>query len=93
MQNKLTMRYVMSGKVQGVSFRAYTQEQAENLGLTGYARNLTDGRVEVIASGEKEKLKLLHEWLKHGPKSAKVDGLTNEEISWQEHSRFVVRRD
>jgi len=92
MQNILTMRYIISGKVQGVSFRAYTQEQAENLGLTGYARNLEDGRVEVIACGEKEKLNMLQEWLKHGPQLAKVDGLTCEEIPWQDHARFAVKR-
>ncbi|MBV8801851.1 MAG: acylphosphatase [Gammaproteobacteria bacterium] len=93
MQNKLSMRYIISGKVQGVSFRAYTQEQAEHLGLTGYARNLEDGRVEVIACGKKEKLNILQEWLKHGPKLAKVDSVTNEEIPWQEHQRFAVKRD
>jgi acylphosphatase len=91
MSNKLGMHYFISGKVQGVWFRASTQDQAGRLGVTGWARNLPDGRVEVIAFGEKDKLLLLFEWLKIGPESAKVDKVTCDEISWQEHSRFAVQ--
>lgn len=91
MADKLSMHCYVTGKVQGVWFRANTQEQAKSLGLTGYAKNLPDGRVEVLASGEKAKLDKLHEWLKHGPELARVTDLTREDLPWQEHHDFTCR--
>jgi len=91
MQEKLCIHFFISGKVQGVWFRASTQDKAKELGLTGWARNLADGRVEVIACGEADKINALHEWLKQGPPLAKVSEVTREEIIWQEHDRFGVR--
>jgi acylphosphatase len=58
--------------VQGVWFRGSTRDQAEQLGLSGYARNLPDGRVEVLACGEIEALETLHKWLWRGPSAASV---------------------
>lgn len=78
----------VSGKVQGVWFRASTREQAVHLGLTGWAKNLADGRVEVTAFGEKHKLDQLFQWLKRGPVMAKVTDVTHEYIAWQECSGF-----
>jgi acylphosphatase len=63
----------ISGSVQGVFFRASTRRQAESLGLTGYAVNLPDGRVEIAASGAAAALDRLHDWLQHGPPAARVD--------------------
>lgn len=91
MQEKVCIHCFVSGKVQGVWFRASTQEQARQLGLTGWARNLPDGRVEVVACGEREKIHALHEWLKQGPELANVTDVTCEEIDWQEHKRFGVK--
>ncbi len=91
MQEKISMHCLVSGKVQGVWFRAGTQDQAKELGLTGWAKNLPDGRVEVIACGEKEKIMQLYEWLKKGPELAKVTEVTFEEVTWQEHSRFAIK--
>jgi acylphosphatase len=91
MLNKYGIHCLISGKVQGVCFRASTQDEASTLGLTGWARNLPDGRVEVIAFGEKDKLLLLFEWLKKGPALSKVDQVTYEEITWQEHVCFTVK--
>jgi acylphosphatase len=91
MQNKRGMHCFVSGKVQGVWFRAAAQEQAQALGLTGWARNLPDGRVEVLACGEPEKLVLFRAWLQKGPELARVDDLSSEEIPWQEHARFAVK--
>ena len=68
-------RFLVSGKVQGVWFRASTREVAERLGLRGYARNLADGRVEVLASGEPTAIEALASWLRHGPALARVDAL------------------
>ena len=67
------------GMVQGVGFRYSTQHEALSLGLTGYARNLDDGSVEVLACGEAEKVEQLMAWLKAGgPRSARVDKVLAE---------------
>lgn len=66
-------RFLVSGKVQGVFFRASTREQARRLDLSGSARNLADGRVEVIVAGEGDAIEILAAWLREGPPSAKVD--------------------
>lgn len=90
MYQKICIHCYVSGRVQGVWYRASTQEQAKLLGLTGWARNLPDGRVEVIACGEKEKVMQLYEWLKTGPELAKVTDVSYEEVPWQEFHRFGV---
>ena len=66
-------RFIISGKVQGVFFRASTREQAQQLGLRGHARNLPDGRVEVVAIGADDAIEAIARWLQHGPPSARVD--------------------
>lgn len=71
-------RFLVSGRVQGVSFRAATREQAERLGLRGHARNLADGRVEVLAIGSDEALERLAQWLRHGPPLARVERVERE---------------
>lgn len=68
-------RFLVGGKVQGVWFRASTREVALRLGLRGYARNLADGRVEVLASGEAIAIEALASWLRQGPSAARVDAL------------------
>lgn len=68
-------RFVVSGKVQGVFFRASTRKQALELGLRGYAKNLPDGRVEVLAAGSDAALDALAAWLRQGPPAARVDDL------------------
>ena len=74
----------MSGRVQGVFYRASTREQAMRLGLSGYARNLKDGRVEVLIVGEPVAVGRLIDWLHVGPPVASVDGVVIQEISLQE---------
>jgi acylphosphatase len=81
-------RFLVEGRVQGVCFRAATQARAQALGLTGHARNLPDGRVEVVASGFPGALAELAEWLRHGPPAARVDALVREDIGAQEHAGF-----
>lgn len=66
------VRCIVSGKVQGVWFRASTQRQAQSLGLCGHAINLPDGRVEVLACGETRALSELEAWLWQGPPNAQV---------------------
>lgn len=72
-------RFIVSGKVQGVFFRASTREQALELGLRGYARNLPEGRVEVLAQGEADALDALERWLQVGPPMAKVEAVERNE--------------
>lgn len=71
-------RFLVSGRVQGVFYRASTREQAVALGLSGYAKNLPDGRVEVVASGDDAALEVLERWLWQGPPAAKVEAVTRE---------------
>lgn len=66
------LRCLVAGRVQGVWYRAATQRQAEGLGLTGYVRNLSDGRVEVLACGAEVALRQLQDWLWQGPPAAEV---------------------
>jgi len=66
------VRFVVSGRVQGVFFRASTREEAVRLGLTGHARNLPDGTVEVVACGDDTALMQLERWLELGPPLAQV---------------------
>ena len=68
-------RFVVVGKVQGVCFRASTQQQARRLHLNGHARNLPDGSVEVLASGSEDALNQLEHWLHRGPAMARVDAV------------------
>lgn len=91
MTNKYGIHCLISGKVQGVWYRASAQEEAQALGLTGFARNLPDGRVEVKAFGEKEKVIAFYQWLKKGPKLARVDEVNLMECDWEEFDRFGVR--
>lgn len=72
------MRFVVSGHVQGVFFRASTRERALALGLTGHAINRDDGTVEVLACGEASALEDLRQWLNHGPPTARVTSLHAE---------------
>ncbi len=81
------------GSVQGVGFRYTTQHEAQRLGLVGYARNLDDGSVEVVACGEAENVNKLIEWLKAGgPRSARVNKvLTEPHQPDREWSDFGIR--
>ena len=66
------VRYLVSGSVQGVGFRWFVARHARSLGLAGYARNLPDGRVEVVVNGPDEVLPALEELLRAGPANAQV---------------------
>ena len=83
---------VIYGEVQGVFFRAHTQQKATELGLTGWVMNLSNGNVEVVAEGGKEPLERLLGWLQTGPQAATVKKVEKE---WQdatgEFSGFEVR--
>ena len=67
---------VVVGRVQGVCYRASTQEKAATLGLIGTVQNQSDGSVRVIAEGEQDALEALTEWCRQGPPFARVDDLS-----------------
>ena len=87
---KKTFSFRVSGLVQGVFFRQSTQQQAELLNLTGWVRNLPDGRVEGQATGDAAILDMLREWLKHGPAVATVLNLEWEETGLQHFDGFRI---
>ena len=71
--------YLVRGRVQGVGYRDYAQRMAFTLGLTGYVRNLDDGRVKVYAAGPPDKLSDLSAALRKGPRFADVRGVEEQE--------------
>lgn len=91
----IARRYFVSGVVQGVGFRYFSQGAAVNLGIAGYARNLSDGRVEVYAIGTKGQLKALRSLLERGPRMASVERVTEEdaEVTPQYASGFSIEYD
>ena len=84
-------RWLVSGRVQGVGFRYFAQRKAEELGLSGWARNLDDGRVEVYAAGSVERLSDLAAALHIGPRMAEVRGVEQMEDLVQKTVGFSVR--
>ena len=91
MTKKMGMRCYVTGRVQGVWFRASTQTVANKHQLSGWASNLADGRVEVVAFGDEDKIAILRKWLHQGPPLAKVTDIIIEEIPWEERVNFEIR--
>ncbi|OED40462.1 acylphosphatase [Endozoicomonas sp. (ex Bugula neritina AB1)] len=83
-------RALVEGRVQGVWYRGSTQKQALKLGVTGWAKNLPDGRVEVLMCGSAEALDQLQAWLHKGPTMAKVARVEVVDEEWQSFSDFVT---
>lgn len=85
-------RYLISGMVQGVGFRYFAMRAAERLKVTGYAKNLPDGRVEVYAIGNKPSLTKFRAELERGPQGALVSSVSEEDAPLQEQlsKRFSI---
>ena len=77
----IARRGFVSGLVQGVFFRASTRQRALELGISGYANNLADGRVEVLIVAEPSAAMLLIEWLRKGPPAARVETVEVQEVN------------
>jgi len=92
MQENVRARIIVSGRVQGVFFRKHAQDKAKELGLTGWAHNTVDGKVEIVAEGKKEKIDEFLEWCRQGSSLAKVDGV---EVDYEdvkgEFDDFTIR--
>lgn len=80
----------MAGIVQGVGFRYYARHHAQSLNLTGWAKNLSDGRVEVLAIGPSESLDDLASALHKGPPMSNVRSVEEREATPEKHSDFLV---
>ena len=86
-----TIYFVVSGHVQGVFFRALCQGLADQHQITGWVRNLSDGRVEGMATADQSRLEILRDWLRHGPELATVEKLDVLEKPHQIFNGFVIR--
>jgi acylphosphatase len=88
----LVSRHVrITGRVQGVFFRAWTEQQAKALDVTGWVRNCPDGSVEAHFEGEQWPVQELIELLRLGPPSAQVDAVTDGEAEFTRADRFEIR--
>ena len=87
------VKCTVKGRVQGVFYRACTQQQANQLQLTGHAYNLLNGDVEVVACGEEANVKQLQDWLWQGPEGAVVDDVMCEVVEGDVGGGFVVGND
>ncbi|WP_251978063.1 acylphosphatase [Salinicola avicenniae] len=85
-----TIKALVSGRVQGVSFREYVRREAERWGITGHAHNLEDGRVEVVACGEATAIAELIDRLWSGPPAADVTDVAVEEATLAAPASFTT---
>ena len=83
MANLARAQVLITGRVQGVFYRAYTRDQARMRGLTGWVRNLPDGRVYAVFEGDREKVESMLAWCRQGPQYAAVDGVETEWLPYQ----------
>ncbi|HEY3515732.1 MAG TPA: acylphosphatase [Gammaproteobacteria bacterium] len=90
--SRQALRCVVAGRVQGVYYRAATADEAGRLGLDGWVKNLADGRVEVVASGEPAAIAALVQWLWKGPPAARVDAVHVEEWTTSVPRGFAVAK-
>lgn len=82
--------FLISGRVQGVFYRRFAQKEAAALGITGWTRNLPDGRVEISAFGPDNDLDFFAKKLKQGPIAAQVSQVESKDIDLENHQSFAV---
>lgn len=87
---KVCRRALVKGRVQGVWYRGSTQRQASILGVTGWVKNLLDGRVEVLMCGEVSAVSELEQWLYKGPPAANVQAVDVSDDVWQTFELFTT---
>ncbi|MCF8009361.1 MAG: acylphosphatase [Halanaerobiales bacterium] len=92
MDDKTRKHIYVSGRVQGVGFRASTQQKAQMIGVTGWVKNLKDGRVEVVIEGSKKKVQKMLDYLNKGPRFANVNSLNISDQKPSDHyNRFSIK--
>jgi acylphosphatase len=89
---RVARRFVVSGRVQGVGFRWFTQDAASREGVTGWVRNLPDGRVEALVEGEAEAVTRVERALRSGPRGARVDDVAVDDEEPGGYRRFTIER-
>lgn len=87
-----TFSILVSGRVQGVYYRQSTKNKAQELGITGYVKNLPDGNVQILASGTSQQLNQLVAWCKQGPPAAIVNTVQVESIAPLAFPGFSIQR-
>ena len=87
-----TLKINIKGTVQGIFFRKFIEEKANELGVRGYCRNLNDGSVEVVVEGRDEKVNELVQLCREGPKQAQITSVDAEEIKHQGLDGFKILR-
>ena len=89
--NKKRHHVIISGRVQGVAFRAFTKKKADSLGLVGWVKNITQGRVEAVYEGDEASVLAMTDWCRHGPILARVDKMEQyEETVTGEYYDFQI---
>lgn len=92
-ENLARVNLLVTGKVQGVFYRASTLEKAQSLNLTGWVKNLADGSVEIVAEGPRYALEQLIEWCRQGPPAAEIENVTARWGAYTEEFRtFMIVR-
>ncbi|RCW51537.1 MULTISPECIES: acylphosphatase [unclassified Halanaerobium] len=92
MSSNIVQKHIfVSGRVQGVGFRAFLRSQAAGLKIKGWAKNLRDGRVEIVIQGEKEKIKQMISFIKEGPSFADVKHIEIQDENLGEFEQFEIR--
>jgi acylphosphatase len=81
MPDRTRARVIVRGHVQGVFFRGDTQERARSLGVDGWARNESDGSLQAVFEGPRDRVESMIEWCRRGPRGARVDEV---EVTWEE---------
>lgn len=81
MTDNIQIKLVITGRVQGVFFRAETKKTADRLGINGYVKNLSDGSVEAVIKGDPASVSQMTEWCRKGSAISKVQSVKTEEIS------------
>ena len=89
---RVARRYVITGRVQGVGFRFFTEAAAAREGLHGWVQNLPDGRVEISAEGEADAIERFERHVRHGPPGARVSGVqVDDSAPTHRETGFLVR--
>jgi len=88
---KKCCQIIVSGKVQNVGYRFYTQKRAQELGLAGFVQNRSDGSVFIEVEGEQSVLELFRDWCEQGPAWARVESLSWDEIPVVDYEGFTIR--
>ena len=90
-EGKIGKSIIVSGKVQGVFYRASTVEKARSLGVNGWVKNMPNGDVEINVFGDCEAVAELIVWCNQGPQFARVDLVNAMDIAWEDHKSFEVK--